>query len=75
MAYPLRRESGPGEALARLAEVGGFPRRLGRPEGGRMLGVAGADEDRMVTRLGVEPRTPGFKVPSEGNSPEKDGVG
>jgi len=40
-----------------------------------MLGVAGADEDRMVTRLGVEPGTPGFKVPSEGNSPEKDGVG
>ena len=28
----------------------------------------------LVTRLGVEPRTPDLRVPSEGGSPESDRV-
>ena len=61
MAYPSRRERGLPEALAGKAEIGGFPQGIGRAERGRMLGAGGTDKDRMVTRLGVEPRTPGLK--------------
>ena len=47
------------------AEARGCP----QTQGGRVS----AEED-MVTRAGIEPTTPGLKVPSEGESPESDGV-
>jgi hypothetical protein len=30
-------------------------------------------EEEMVTRVGIEPTTPGLKVPLEGESTENDG--
>jgi len=41
-------------------------KRKGHPK------VAHAPVEYVVTRLGVEPRTPGLKVPSHENSPESD---
>ncbi len=39
----------------------------------RKTGDGVSAEEQMVTRLGLEPRTPGLKVPEEGMFPEEDG--
>jgi len=36
-------------------------------------GGAVTAEEQMVTRVGLEPTTPGLKVPGEGDFPEKEG--
>ncbi len=39
---------------------------------GKLLGDGISAEEHMVTRLGVEPRTPGLKVPHDNSAAERD---